>query len=90
MDNVLELLRANKIEKLSVGDGLVAQIPSLLLAMATAVIVTRITSDFNLSDQISQEEFKNEIAKLESRDTGKPISLAKKVLKKVLGGSKSY
>ena len=40
---------------LSVGDGLVAQIPSLLLAMATAVIVTRITSDFNLSDQISQE-----------------------------------
>ena len=40
---------------LSVGDGLVAQIPSLLLAMATAVIVTRISSDFNLSDQISQE-----------------------------------
>ena len=40
---------------LSVGDGLVAQIPSLLLAMATAVIVTRITSDYNLSDQISQE-----------------------------------
>ncbi len=40
---------------LSVGDGLVAQIPSLLLAMATAVIVTRITSDYNLSDQISNE-----------------------------------
>ena len=40
---------------LSVGDGLVAQIPSLLLAMATAVIVTRITSEYNLSDQISQE-----------------------------------
>ena len=40
---------------LSVGDGLVAQIPSLLLAMATAVIVTRISSNFDLSDQISQE-----------------------------------
>ena len=40
---------------LSVGDGLVAQIPSLLLAMATAVIVTRISSNFDLSVQISQE-----------------------------------
>ncbi len=40
---------------LSVGDGLVAQIPSLLLAMATAVIVTRITSEFNLSEQIGNE-----------------------------------
>jgi flagellar biosynthesis protein FlhA len=40
---------------LSVGDGLVAQIPSLLLAMATAVIVTRISSNFDLSDQISHE-----------------------------------
>ena len=40
---------------LSVGDGLVAQIPSLLLAMATAVIVTRISSNFDLSDQISNE-----------------------------------
>ena len=34
---------------LSVGDGLVAQIPSLLLAMATAVIVTRISSIIDLS-----------------------------------------
>ena len=40
---------------LSVGDGLVAQIPSLLLAMATAVIVTRISSNYDLSDQISNE-----------------------------------
>ena len=40
---------------LSVGDGLVAQIPSLLLAMATAVIVTRISSNFDLSEQISNE-----------------------------------
>ncbi len=40
---------------LSVGDGLVAQIPSLLLAMATAVIVTRISSNYGLSEQISNE-----------------------------------
>ena len=40
---------------LSVGDGLVAQIPSLLLAMATAVIVTRISSNHDLSGQISNE-----------------------------------
>ena len=40
---------------LSVGDGLVAQIPSLLLAMATAIIVTRISSNYNLSEQISNE-----------------------------------
>jgi len=40
---------------LSVGDGLVAQIPSLLLAIATAVIVTRISSNHDLTDQISNE-----------------------------------
>ena len=41
---------------LTVGDGLVAQIPSLLLAMATATIVTRISSDENdLSGQISNQ-----------------------------------
>ena len=40
---------------LSVGDGLVAQIPSLLLAMATAIIVTRISSNYDLSQQISNE-----------------------------------
>ena len=33
---------ARKYILLTVGDGLVAQIPSLLLAMATATIVTRI------------------------------------------------
>ena len=41
---------------LTVGDGLVAQIPSLLLAMATATIVTRISSDENdLAGQISSQ-----------------------------------
>ena len=41
---------------LTVGDGLVAQIPSLLLAMATATIVTRISSDKDdLAGQISTQ-----------------------------------
>ena len=41
---------------LTVGDGLVAQIPSLLLAMATATIVTRISSDNeDLAGQISTQ-----------------------------------
>ena len=41
---------------LTVGDGLVAQIPSLLLAMATATIVTRIASENDdLAGQISNQ-----------------------------------
>ena len=41
---------------LTVGDGLVAQIPSLLLAMATATIVTRISSEEqDLAGQISTQ-----------------------------------
>lgn len=41
---------------LTIGDGLVAQIPSLLLAMATATIVTRISSDNDdLAGQISNQ-----------------------------------
>ena len=40
---------------LSVGDGLVAQIPSLLLAIATAIIVTRISSNHDLSEQIGSQ-----------------------------------
>ena len=47
---------AEKYILLTVGDGLVAQIPSLLLALATAVIVTRIGSDDqDLSGQISSQ-----------------------------------
>ena len=40
---------------LSVGDGLVAQIPSLLLAISTAIIVTRISSNHDLSEQIGSQ-----------------------------------
>jgi flagellar biosynthesis protein FlhA len=37
---------------LAIGDGLVAQIPSLLLSLATAVIVTRDSSGSNLTDSM--------------------------------------
>ena len=40
---------------LSVGDGLVAQIPSLLLAIATAIIVTRVSSTQNMAAHIGRQ-----------------------------------
>ncbi len=40
---------------LAIGDGLVAQIPALLLSIAAAAIVTRVTSDQDLSGQISSQ-----------------------------------
>jgi|TARA_B110000305_G_scaffold42884_1_gene44846 flagellar biosynthesis protein FlhA len=40
---------------LSIGDGLVAQIPSLLLSIATAIIVTRVSSSENMSDHITKQ-----------------------------------
>ena len=40
---------------LSVGDGLVAQIPSLLLAISTAIIVTRVSSTQDMAQHIGQQ-----------------------------------
>ncbi|MBL8652197.1 MAG: flagellar biosynthesis protein FlhA [Sphingopyxis sp.] len=40
---------------LAIGDALVAQIPALLLSIAAASIVTRVTSPMNLSDQIGSQ-----------------------------------
>jgi flagellar biosynthesis protein FlhA len=37
---------------LSIGDGLVAQIPSLLLAISTAIIVTRVSSTHDMAENI--------------------------------------
>ena len=42
---------------LTIGDGLVAQIPSLLLSMATAIIVTRVSSSQDMGDQIIGQMF---------------------------------
>lgn len=40
---------------LTIGDGLVAQIPSLLLATAAAIIVTRVNNDNEISDQVKDQ-----------------------------------
>ncbi len=40
---------------LAIGDGLVAAIPSLLLSIATAIIVTRVSSAHNMSEHISKQ-----------------------------------
>ncbi|MCC7410888.1 MAG: flagellar biosynthesis protein FlhA [Gammaproteobacteria bacterium] len=44
---------------LTIGDGLVAQIPSLLLATAAAVIVTRVSSASDMGEQIIAQLFAN-------------------------------
>ena len=42
---------------LTIGDGLVAQIPSLLLATATAIIVTRVSSAQDMGEQVVAQLF---------------------------------
>lgn len=44
---------------LTIGDGLVAQIPSLLLSSATAIIITRNSKARDLGQQISSQLFQN-------------------------------
>jgi len=44
---------------LTIGDGLVAQIPSLVLSSATAIIVTRVSGETKMSDQIMGQLFGN-------------------------------
>ena len=40
---------------LTIGDGLVAQIPSLLLSLATAIIVTRVTTSESMTEQAGSQ-----------------------------------
>ena len=42
---------------LTIGDGLVAQIPSLFLATAAAIMVTRVSSEQDVGDQVLQQLF---------------------------------
>ena len=42
---------------LTIGDGLVAQIPSLLLSTAAAIMVTRVSSEQNMGQQIIKQMF---------------------------------
>ena len=52
----LPVAEAGKIYTLlTIGDGLVAQIPSLLLSLATAIIVTRVTTSESISEQAGSQ-----------------------------------
>ena len=44
---------------LTIGDGLVAQIPSLLLSSATAIIITRDSGKHDLGEQVFEQMFRN-------------------------------
>ncbi len=44
---------------LTIGDGLVAQIPSLLLSTATAIIVTRVSAAQDMGEQVSRQLLNN-------------------------------
>ena len=48
-----------KYVRLTVGDGLVSQIPALLIATATGIIVTRAASENNLGKELIQQLFGN-------------------------------
>ena len=52
----LSLSEAGRIYSLlTIGDGLVAQIPSLLLSLATAIVVTRVTTTESMTEQASSQ-----------------------------------
>ena len=52
----LPVSEAGKIYTLlTIGDGLVAQIPSLLLSLATAIIVTRVTTSESITEQAGSQ-----------------------------------
>jgi flagellar biosynthesis protein FlhA len=52
----LSISKAAKLyTTLAIGDGLVAQVPSLLLSLATAVIVTRDSSEHDLTDRMMKQ-----------------------------------
>ncbi len=44
---------------LTIGDGLVAQLPSLLLATASALMVTRVSTDQDIGDEVVAQLFSN-------------------------------
>ena len=52
----LSLSEAGRIYTLlTIGDGLVAQIPSLLLSLATAIVVTRVTTTESITEQVGSQ-----------------------------------
>jgi flagellar biosynthesis protein FlhA len=56
MQHNLSFTEAGKLYVLlTIGDGLVAQIPSLLLSLATAIIVTRVTTSESITEQATRQ-----------------------------------
>lgn len=55
MGGITEVAKAYTL--LTVGDGLVSQIPALLLSTATGIIVTRAASDYSLGDDLRKQLF---------------------------------
>ncbi|MDQ7096222.1 flagellar biosynthesis protein FlhA [Desulfosporosinus sp. PR] len=56
----LPLLDAlQKYTMLTIGDGLVSQIPALLISTATGLVVTRASSDSNLGEDLGKQMFQN-------------------------------
>ena len=51
------LPNVNTFTILSIGDGLVSQIPALLISTATGIVVTRAASDGNLGTDITSQMF---------------------------------
>jgi flagellar biosynthesis protein FlhA len=47
----------NTYSLLAVGDGLVSQIPALLISIATGLLVTRVGTDENLGDEMTRQMF---------------------------------
>lgn len=52
-------MAAETFSILTIGDGLVAQIPSLLLSISAAIIVTRVSSEQDIGQQASAQLFTN-------------------------------
>lgn len=52
-------LAAENFSILTIGDGLVAQIPSLLLSISAAIMVTRVSNEQDMSQQTLTQLFKN-------------------------------
>ena len=56
----LEFSRAMEVYSLlTIGDGLVAQIPGLLLSTSAAIMVTRVNSSMDMGEQIATQMFKS-------------------------------
>jgi len=54
----MSFVEAGKVYALlTIGDGLVAQVPSLLLSTAAAIMVTRVTTSEDMGEQISRQMF---------------------------------